>query len=84
MYEYIETNLSKSEKKEDQIKIHLNFIDSVALSMLYFFKSDIMQKEDKNDIMSGIMHYPTSEINIEKLCKKSIDIYSSLHPEINI
>jgi len=84
MYEYIETNLSKSEKKEDQIKTHLNFIDSVALGMLYFFKTEIMQKEDKNDIMSGIMHYPASELNIEKLCKKSIEIYSSLYPEINI
>ena len=84
MYEYIETNLSKSEKKEDQIKTHLNFIDSVALGMLYFFKTEIMLKEDKNDIMSGIMHYPASELNIEKLCKKSIEIYSSLYPEINI
>ena len=83
MYEYIEKYLNKN-GKEGNIKMHLNFIESVALSILAYFKSDVMQKEDKNDIMSGIMHYPASELNIEKLCKKSIEIYSSLHPEINV
>ena len=83
MYEYIEKYLNKN-GKEGNIKMHLNFIESVALSILAYFKSDVMQKEDKNDIMNEIMHYPTSNINIEKLCKKSIEIYSSLHPEINV
>ena len=79
LYEYLETN---SEKKEiNNNKIHLNFIECIALSMLAYFKSDAMQKEDKNEIMSEIMHYPTSDINIEKLCKKSIEIYSCLYPD---
>ena len=84
MYEYLETNSEKNEKKEiNNNKIHLNFIECIALSMLSYFKSDIMQKEDKNEIMSEIMHYPTSDMNIEKLCKKSIEIYSSLFPDNN-
>ena len=84
MYEYLETNSEKNEKKEiNNNKIHLNFIECFALSMLSYFKSDIMQKEDKNEIMSEIMHYPTSDMNIEKLCKKSIEIYSSLFPDNN-
>ena len=83
MYEYVEKNLNKIGKEENN-KMPLNFIESVALSILNYFKSDVMQKEDKNDIMNEIMHYPTSNINIEKLCKKSIEIYSSLHPEINV
>ena len=79
MYEYVETQLIKKE----QIKTHLNFIEGVALSMIIHFKSHIIQKEDKNEILSEIMHYP-SDISVEKICKKAIEIYLKLNPEISI
>lgn len=79
MYEYVETQLLKKE----QIKTHLNFIEGVALSMIIHFKPYIIQKEDKNEIMSELMHYPT-DISIEKICKKAIEIYLKLNPEISI
>jgi hypothetical protein len=79
MYEYVENHLLKKE----QIKTHLNFIEGVSLSMMIHFKPNIMQKEDKNDIMIGIMHYPT-DISIEKICKKAIEIYLKLNPNISV
>jgi TBC1 domain family protein 5 len=79
MYEYVENHLLKKE----QIKTHLNFIEGVSLSMMIHFKPNIMQKEDKNDIMIGIMHYPT-DISIEKICKKAIEIYLKLNPNITV
>lgn len=79
MYEFAESKLIK---KED-IKRHFNFIDCIALSMLINCKPDIIKKDDINEIMSSIMHYKT-EISFEKICKKALDIYSKLNPEINI
>ena len=79
MYEYVETQLINKE----QIQTHLNFIEGVALSMLIQFKPYIMQTKDKSDIMGAIMHYP-SDISIEKICKKAIEIYLKFHPDINV
>ena len=79
MYEFAESKLLKKEN----IKRHFNFIDCIALSMLIYCKPDIIKKDDINEIMSSIMHYKT-EISIEKICKKALDIYSKLNPEINI
>ena len=79
MYEFAESKLIK----KDKIKRHFNFIDCIALSMLINCKRDIIKKEDMNEIMSSIMHYPT-DISIEKINKKAIDIYIKLNPEINI
>ena len=69
MYEYVET--------------HLNFIEGAALSMLIHFKPFIIQKEDKNEILSGIMHFP-EDISIDKICKKAIEVYLKLNPEISV
>ena len=79
MYEYVENHLLKKELKKN----HLNFLEGVALSMMIHFKPNIMQKEDKNDIMIGIMHYP-ADISIEKICKKAIEIYLKLNPNITV
>ena len=79
MYEFAESKLLKKEN----IKRHFNFIDCIALSMLIYCKPDIIKKDDINEIMSSIMHYKT-EISIEKICKKALDIYSKLNPEIKI
>ena len=79
MYEFVESKLYKN----DKIKRHYNFIDCIALSMLINCKSNIIKKEDVNDIMSSIMHYPDN-IPIEKICHNAIEIYSKLNPEINI
>ena len=69
MYEYVETHLLKKEL----LKTHLNFIEGAALSMLIHFKPFIIQKEDKNEILSGIMHFP-EDISIDKICKKAIEV----------
>ena len=79
MYEYVETHLLKKEL----LKTHLNFIEGAALSMLIHFKPFIIQKEDKNEILSGIMHFP-EDISIDKICKKAIEIYLKLNPEISV
>ena len=79
MYEYVETHLLKKEQKNT----HLNFIESVALSMIISFKPYIIRKEDKNEILSGIMHFP-SDVSIEKICKKGIEIFLKLNPEISV
>ena len=79
MYEFAESKLLKKEN----IKRHFNFIDCIALSMLINCKPDIIKKDDINEIMSSIMHYKT-EISIEKICKKALEIYSKLNPEIKI
>ena len=79
MYEYVETHLLKKEL----LKTHLNFIEGAALSMLIHFKPFIIQKEDKNEILSGIMHFP-EDIPIDKICKKAIEIYLKLNPEISV
>ena len=79
MYEYVETHLLKKEL----LKTHLNFIEGAALSMIIHFKPFIIQKEDKNEILSGIMHFP-EDIPIDKICKKAIEIYLKLNPEISV
>ena len=79
MYEYVETHLLKKEL----LKTHLNFIEGTALSMLIHFKPFIIQKEDKNEILSGIMHFP-EDISIDKICKKAIEVYLKLNPEISV
>ena len=79
MYEYVETHLLKKEL----LKTHLNFIEGAALSMLIHFKPFIIQKEDKNEILSGIMHFP-EDISIDKICKKAIEVYLKLNPEISV
>ena len=79
MYEFAESKLAKKYKN----RRHFNFIDCIALSMLINCKPDIIEKEDISEIMSSIMHYPT-DISSEKICKKALIIYMTLHPEINI
>ena len=79
MYEYVETQLIENRNKAS----HLNFIESIALSMLNYYKYDIMQKKDKNDIMSALMHN-NNDIPVDKICKKAIEIYLKLNPEINV
>ena len=78
MYEYAEIEIIKKEKK-----INFNFIEAFALSMLINLKPYIFEKEDKNEIMSGLLHYP-DDINIEKICKKAIEIFMKLNPDVNI
>ena len=51
--------------------------------MLIHFKPFIIQKEDKNEILSGIMHFP-EDISIDKICKKAIEVYLKLNPEISV
>ena len=79
LYEFVENKLYKDKK----LLWHYNFMDCIALSMLLNCKPNIMKKEDINDLMSTIMHYPTN-ITIEKIAKKALDIYSKLNPEIKI
>ena len=79
MYEFVESKLYKNKK----LLFHLNFMDCIALSMLLNCKPDIVKKEDINDLMTSIMHYPTN-ITIEKIIKIALDIYSKLNPEINL
>jgi TBC1 domain family protein 5 len=79
MYEFIEEKLLK-EKRNTK---YYNFMDFIALSMLINCKPDIIKIEDVNEVMSSIMHYPT-DISIEKICKKAIEIYEKFYPEIKI
>ena len=79
LYEFVESKLFKDKK----LLWHYNFMDCIALSMLLNCKPDIIKKEDINELMSSIMHYPTN-ITIEKIAKKALDIYSKINPELNI
>jgi TBC1 domain family protein 5 len=79
MYEFAESKLLK----KNTIKSHFNFIDYISLSMLINCKPDMIKKGDVNEIMSSLIHYPT-DIPIEKICKKALEIYTILNPEINI
>lgn len=58
-------------------------MDYIALSMLIYCKPDVSKKEDINDLMSSIMHYPDN-IPVEKIAKKAIDIYLQINPDIDI
>ena len=79
LFELVEFKLLKGNKG----KRCYNFMDYIALSMLINCKRDIIKKEDVNDIMSSIMHYPT-DISVEKIIKKAVDIYERCNPQINI
>ena len=79
MYEFAENKLIKN----DKIKRHFNFIECISLSMLINCKPDIIKKEEVSEIMSSLIHYP-STISIEKICNKALEIYTKLNPEINI
>ena len=79
LFEFVEFKLLKGNKG----KRCYNFMDYIALSMLINCKRDIIKKEDVNDIMSSIMHYPT-DISVEKIIKKAVDIYERCNPQINI
>jgi TBC1 domain family protein 5 len=80
LYEFVESKLYKNRK----LTWHYNFMDCIALSMLINCKPDvIVKKEDINDLMSSIMHYPPN-ISIEKIAKKALEIYNKLNPEIRI
>ena len=77
MYEYVEMEKIKKEKKTN-----FNFIEAIAMSMLINFKQYLIKTEDKNEILGGLMHYP-NDISIEKICKKAIEIFLKLNPDIN-
>ena len=80
LYEFVENKLYKDKK----LMWHYNMMDCIALSMLLNCKPDVSKKEDDiNDLMSSIMHYPTN-IPIEKITKKALEIYLKINPEINI
>ena len=79
-YEFVELKLHK----KNNLNTHYNFMDSIALSMLINCKKDVIKQEDDiNELMNSIMHYPDS-IPIEKICKKAVDIYYKLNPDISI
>ena len=79
MYEFVEKKLYQNKK----LLYHYNVMDYIALSMLIYCKPDVSKKEDINDLMSSIMHYPDN-IPVEKIAKKAIDIYLQINPDIDI
>ena len=81
MYEFVEKKLYQ--EKDKKLLWHYNMMDCIALSMLLNCKPDVAKKEDINELMSSIMHYPTN-IPIEKITKKALEIYLKINPEINI
>ena len=79
-YEFVEIKL----RKKNKFGMHYNFMDAIALSMLINCKKDVIKQEDDiNELMNSIMHYPDN-IPIEKICKKAVDIYYKLNPEVSI
>ena len=79
MYEFVENKLYKNKK----LLWHYNVMDYIALSMLINCKSDVSKKQDINDLMSSIMHYPDN-IPVEKIVKKALDIYLHFNPDVDI
>ena len=80
MYEFVEKKLYANKK----VLWHYNVMDYIALSMLINCKPDVSnKKEDINDLMASIMHYPDN-IPLEKIAKKAIDIYLQINPDIDI
>ena len=80
MYEFVEKKLYTNKK----VLWHYNVMDYIALSMLINCKPDVSnKKEDINDLMASIMHYPDN-IPLEKIAKKAIDIYLQINPDIDI
>ena len=79
MYEFVEKKLYQNKK----LYWHYNIMDYIALSMLIHCKPDVSKKQDINDLMSSIMHYPTN-IPVEKIAKKAIEIYLEINPDIDV
>ena len=78
-YEFAESRLFEKRK----LKWNYNFIDCIALSMILNCKTDLLKKENLNDLMSSLIHYPT-DISIEKIAKKALEIYLKMNPEIKL
>ena len=79
MYEFVEKKLYKNKK----LLWHYNIMDYIALSMLINCKPDVSKKQDINELMSSIMHYPTN-ISVEKIAKLALEIYLQFNPDIDI
>ena len=79
MYEFVENKLHKNKKP----LWHYNVMDYVALSMLINCKTDVSKKQDINELMTSIMHYPDN-IPVEKIVKKALDIYLHFNKDIDI
>ena len=79
MYEFVEKKLYQNKK----LLWHYNVMDYVALSMLINCKPDVSKKEDINELMSSIMHYPDN-ISVEKIAKKALEIYLHFNPDIDV
>ena len=79
MYEFVEKKLYQNKK----LLWHYNVMDYVALSMLINCKPDVCKKEDINELMSSIMHYPDN-ISVEKISKKALEIYLNFNPDIDV
>ena len=78
-YEFAESKLYENRK----LKWHYNFMDCIALSMILNCKSDLIEKESLNDLMSSLIHYPNN-VSIEKIAKKALEIYLKMNPEIKL
>ena len=79
LYEFAESKLYENRK----LKWHYNFMDCIALSMILNCKSDLIEKESLNDLMSSLIHYPNN-VSIEKIAKKALEIYLKMNPEIKL
>ena len=79
MYEFVEKKLYQNKK----LLWHYNVMDYIALSMLINCKPDVSKKEDVNELMSSIMHYPDN-IPVEKIAKKGLEIYLHFNPDIDV
>ena len=81
MYEFVEKKLYQ--EKDKKLLWHYNVMDYIALSMLIYCKPDVSKKEDINDLMASIMHYPDN-IPVEKIAKKAVEIYLQFNSEIDV
>ena len=81
MYEFVEKKLFQ--EKDKKLLWHYNVMDYIALSMLIYCKPDVSKKEDINDLMAYIMHYPDN-IPVEKIAKKAVEIYLQFNSEIDV
>jgi len=79
-YEFVESKICKTKK----FLWHYNFMDYIALSMIINCKQEALKKgKDANNLMNVMMHFPT-DITIEKIVKKALEIYSKYNPEIKV
>ena len=79
MYEFVEKKLCQNKK----FLWHYNIMDYIALSMLMHCKPDVSKKQDINELMSSIMHYPDN-IPVDKIAKKGLEIYLHFNQDIDI